>query len=65
MHVPFEGPAIIPDWVNRMGHKLHYTRFYQDFALPDASAVDLLIIMGGPMDVFDFHMHAWMEEEIA
>jgi GMP synthase-like glutamine amidotransferase len=25
---------------------------------------DLLIIMGGPMDVFNFHVHPWMEEEI-
>jgi len=65
MHVPFEGPGIILDWIGEKGHKLHYTRFYQGDALPEASTVDLLIIMGGPMDVFDFHMHAWMEEEIA
>jgi GMP synthase (glutamine-hydrolysing) len=26
--------------------------------------MDMVIIMGGPMSVFDFHMHPWMEEEI-
>lgn len=64
MHVPFEGPGYILDWVRKKGHKLHYTKFHEGDALPDASALDLLIIMGGPMNVFDFHMHSWMEEEI-
>lgn len=64
MHVPFEGPGIILDWIGEKGHYLGYTRFYNGDALPDASAVDMLIIMGGPMDVFDFHIHSWMEDEI-
>lgn len=65
MHVPFEGPGIIADWAGGKGYKLHYTRFYKGDALPDASSVDILIIMGGPMNVFDFHIHSWMEDEIA
>jgi len=64
MHVPFEGPGKIADWVSEKGHSLHYTRFYKNDPLPDAAAVDMLIIMGGPMDVFDFHVHPWMEDEI-
>jgi len=64
MHVPFEGPGAIQDWVGEKGHQLQYIRFYEEFSLPDASAVDLLIIMGGPMDVFDYHVHPWMGDEI-
>ena len=64
MHVPFEGPGIIPDWIGKKGHQLQYTKFYEEFTLPDTSAVDLLIIMGGPMDVFDYHIHPWMGDEI-
>ncbi len=64
MHVPFEGPGIIADWVHKKGHQLKYTRFYQDDPLPEAKQVDLLIVMGGPMNVFDYHMHNWMQEEI-
>lgn len=64
MHVPFEGPGVIEDWVGEKGYKLQYIRFYEEFSLPDASAVDLLIIMGGPMDVFDYHVHPWMGDEI-
>ena len=64
MHVSFEGPGIMADWIREKGHDLEYTRLYEDDPLPDPDTVDLLILMGGPMDVFDFHMHAWMQEEI-
>ncbi|MEA3463381.1 MAG: gamma-glutamyl-gamma-aminobutyrate hydrolase family protein [Bacteroidota bacterium] len=64
MHVPFEGPGAIGDWIGEKRHSLHYTRFFEGDALPDASAVEMLVIMGGPMDVFDFHVHPWMEDEI-
>jgi len=64
MHVPFEGPGVIADWVWKNAHSLHYTRLYKKDDLPDASSLDMLIIMGGPMNVFDFHMHSWMEDEI-
>ena len=64
MHVPFEGPGIIQNWVREKNHDLEFTRFYAGDPLPDLSDSDLLIIMGGPMNVFDFHIHPWMEEEI-
>lgn len=64
MHVPFEGLGAMTDWIKKKGHRLEYTRFYEEDRLPEASEVDLLIIMGGPMNVFDFHVHAWMQEEI-
>lgn len=64
MHVPFEGPGIIADWARHHQHRFEFTRFYQGELLPDPSQVDLLIIMGGPMDVFNFHIHTWMEDEI-
>jgi GMP synthase (glutamine-hydrolysing) len=64
MHVPFEGPGIIADWTRQEGHHLEYTRFYDNDPLPDADSIDLLVIMGGPMNVFDYHIHPWMEDEI-
>ncbi len=64
MHVPFEGPGVMADWIRKKGHRLDYTRFYENESLPEAVEVDLLIIMGGPMNVFDFHIHPWMQEEI-
>jgi GMP synthase (glutamine-hydrolysing) len=64
MHVPFEGPGVIADWAAEQNHRMEYTRFYEGDPLPKGSQVDMLVIMGGPMDVFDFHVHPWMQEEI-
>lgn len=65
MHVPFEGPGIIARWAANNGHRMEYTRFYENDPLPDPEKTDMLVIMGGPMNVFDYHVHPWMEEEIA
>ena len=64
MHVPFEGPGIIANWIKKKNHHLEYTRFYQEDPLPEVSEVDMLVIMGGTMNVFDFHIHPWMQDEI-
>lgn len=64
MHVPFEGPGLITDWIGENKHVLSYTRFYENDPLPNPDQIDLLIIMGGPMNVFDYHIHPWMQEEI-
>ena len=64
MHVPFEGPGRIKDWVRDQKHRLEFTRFYKGDELPEIEDMDLLIIMGGPMNVFDFHIHPWMQDEI-
>ncbi len=64
LHVPFEGPGIIAGWAEEHKHRLEYTRFFDGDPLPDSEEVDLLVIMGGPMNVFDFHIHPWMQEEI-
>ena len=55
---------MIADWADLHGHSMEYIRFYEDPSLPDPADVELLIIMGGPMNVFDFHIHPWMQEEI-
>ncbi len=64
IHVPFEGPAVISDWAEKQGAGITYTRFYEKDQLPDASTVDMLVIMGGPMNVYDYLHYPWMEEEI-
>ena len=64
MHVPFEGPGLISEWVKKKGHRMEFTRFYEGMDLPDKAVTDMLVVMGGPMNVKDFHMHPWMEGEI-
>lgn len=64
MHVPFEGPGVIEQWTADRKHILEFTRFHEGDPLPDLTEVELLIIMGGPMNVYDFHVHPWMQDEI-
>ena len=64
MHAAFEGPGAIEQWIRRNNHILEFTRFHDGDPLPGYSDVDMLIIMGGPMNVYDFHIHPWMPDEI-
>jgi GMP synthase-like glutamine amidotransferase len=64
MHVPFEGPGIIADWSRQHHHRMEYTRFYEGDALPKQSEVDMLVIMGGPMDAIHPEALPWMVEEM-
>ncbi|WP_158559296.1 glutamine amidotransferase-related protein [Deminuibacter soli] len=63
-HVSFEGPEFIADWCAEKGHHLTYTRFYQPGApLPTQNDVDFLVIMGGPMGVYDTDIYPWLQQE--
>ncbi|WP_043586996.1 type 1 glutamine amidotransferase [Geminisphaera colitermitum] len=63
-HVPFEGLGLIEPWLRARGHRLTVTRFYAG-ELPDlaASACDWLIVMGGPMNIYQYRDHPWLRDE--
>jgi GMP synthase-like glutamine amidotransferase len=52
-HVAFEGPGLIADWAHLNHFTLSYTRFFNGDTLPNAFDFDLLVVMGGPMGVYD------------
>ena len=52
-HVPFEGPGAIADWAEVRGHALLRVALHRGEPVPDASTVDALVVMGGPMGVGD------------
>ncbi|HWZ23486.1 MAG TPA: type 1 glutamine amidotransferase [Cytophagaceae bacterium] len=62
-HVPFEGLGSIENWARKPDHKVTATRFYEDHKLPFIDICDMLIIMGGPMGVYDEDKYEWMAEE--
>lgn len=64
-HVPFEGLASIRDWIERGGHTVGCTRLYAGDGFPRPEAVDLLIVMGGPMGVHDVDDYPWLTAEKA
>lgn len=65
MHVPFEGPGCISDWITANAHEVSYTRWFDHPTPPDVNDVDLLIIMGGPMGVHDETTYPWLAVEKA
>jgi GMP synthase-like glutamine amidotransferase len=63
-HVPFEGLGAIEEWLLARGHTLSCTRFYADEAPPvNSDGFDWLIVMGGPMNVYQYDVHPWLLSE--
>jgi hypothetical protein len=47
----FEGLASIETWAKSHSHFLCSSRFYQDESLPNLEDFDLLVVMGGVMNI--------------
>ncbi len=62
-HVPFESPGYIEQWAKQRNHIQTFTRFYAGDTVPDIADIDWLIVMGGPMGVYDAAEYPWLETE--
>lgn len=62
-HVPFEGIGNIQTWSSTNKHILTFTKFFEHADLPDLENIDWLIIMGGPMGVYDEDKYTWIIKE--
>ncbi|CUH97714.1 hypothetical protein P22_3849 [Propionispora sp. 2/2-37] len=62
-HVPFEGPANIVWWAHKKGHSLSGTHLYNYEAVPAMDQFDWLIIMGGPMNIYEEEKYPWLTYE--
>jgi GMP synthase-like glutamine amidotransferase len=62
-HVVYEGLGSIEEWINSSGHTLTSTKFFDNAVLPELSAIDWLIIMGGGMSVNDEKEFPWLVPE--
>ncbi|MGH1392486.1 MAG: type 1 glutamine amidotransferase [Trichormus sp.] len=62
-HVPFETPASIEQWALEHKHELSATRFYADESLPPVGDIDWLVVMGGPMNIYEDHQYPWLTQE--
>lgn len=61
-HVSFEGPGLIGEWAAECGHSLTITQAITE-SYPPAEEVDLLVVMGGPMDADDEDGSPWLVAE--
>jgi len=64
-HVPFEGLGCIEPWLKEQKYKVTCTRLWAGDIFPDIGKVDGLIVMGGPMGVYDEAIHPWLAAEKA
>ncbi|MFH0784199.1 MAG: type 1 glutamine amidotransferase [Pseudomonadota bacterium] len=62
-HVSFEGLGGIEPWAHRNGHLLTATRLYLHEEFPAIEAIDLLVVMGGPMNIYEERTYPWLVEE--
>jgi len=62
-HVPFEGPAEIARWARERGHGLSITPWYEGAPAPELAEVDGIIVLGGPMNIYEHRSHPWLRAE--
>ena len=62
-HVPFEGLGSIDPWARGMGYEITSTRLFAKDKFPDIDDLDWLVIMGGPMGIYDEDKYPWLLSE--
>jgi GMP synthase-like glutamine amidotransferase len=62
-HVPFEGSANIEAWARDRSHDLSNTLLFEGKSLPEMEEFDWLIIMGGPMNIYEEDKYPWLRKE--
>ena len=64
-HVAVEHPGIFRDLWSQSGFHLDQVQLDEGNQIPDLSAYDLMVVMGGPMDVWQEDLHPWLVPEKA
>ncbi len=64
-HVPFENAGFILDWAQAGNFPVSFTRFFRREEVPQQLDFDLLIIMGGPMNLNETIAYPWLVQEKA
>ncbi len=62
-HVPFEGPANIGRWARDNGWEISGTHLYRQDRLPETAEFDWLVVMGGPMNIYEEKEYPWLNAE--
>lgn len=62
-HHPIEGPGSLTSWLDRCTTSYQIVKLYDKGQCPPSDAVDLLIILGGPMSVNDEEKFPWLQGE--
>ncbi len=61
-HVAFEGPALLETWLAKKGIALK-TILVPESPLPEVKDCRAVIVMGGPMNIYQHRNHPWLVAE--
>ena len=64
-HADFEDLGCIAPWLAARGCEVSQTRLYAGETPPRAENFDWLIVMGGPMNIYEYERHPWLNAEKA
>ena len=64
-HIACEHPGIFRDFMAEDGIEWQAVELDEGEPIPDLDAFDVLVSMGGPMDVWQKDEHSWIEPELA
>src|ERR1700734_4367059 len=62
-HAACEGPGEIARWAEARGHKVTVRHLYAGDALPALGEFDLLVVMGGEMNIYQYRDYPWLKPE--
>jgi GMP synthase-like glutamine amidotransferase len=62
-HVPFEDMAMIESWAREKGYDVSRTLLFEGETPPEVENFDWLVIMGGPMNIYEDEKYPWLKEE--
>ncbi|MTK63392.1 MAG: type 1 glutamine amidotransferase [Methanobacterium sp.] len=62
-HVPFENPGSILKWADLNEFEITKTLMFQGEQLPEHDDYDWLVVMGGPMNIYDHENYPWLVRE--
>jgi GMP synthase-like glutamine amidotransferase len=62
-HVDFETPGYILEWAITQQYSISFTKTYESITFPATDSIDMLVIMGGPMGVYEEDKYAWLKPE--
>lgn len=64
-HAVSEHPGSFRDVMARDGHTMQAVQLDEGGVIPALEDYDMLLVMGGPMDVWETERHPWLHEEMA
>lgn len=62
-HFRADGPGKILVWIESRGHSLQRVLLQEGQTLPPVEDFDMLIVMGGPMNIYEHEEYPWLVEE--